>query len=65
MKLRFLGIYSEKVPIEKCDGDQFLKNRCRNMRKKSLRKVRLRRKRAKTIKRLASPLCPIKRIPSE
>ena len=59
--LEFLGIHSEKVSTEKCDGDQFLINECRHMRKKSLRKVRLGRKRAKMTKRLAFPLCPIKR----
>ena len=42
IELEFLGIYSEEVPTEMCDGDQFLNNGCRHMRKKSLRKVRLR-----------------------
>ena len=60
-KLEFLGIHGEEVSTEKCDDDQFLNNECRNMRKKSLKKVRLGRKRAKMTKRLASPLCPIKR----
>jgi len=60
-ELEFIGINSEEVPTEKCDGDQFLNNECRHMRKKSLRKVRLGRKRAKMTKRLTSPLCPIKR----
>ena len=40
-ELEFLSTHSEEVPTEKCDGDQFLNNRCRYMRKKSLRKVRL------------------------
>ena len=60
-ELEFLGIHSENVSTEKCDDDQFLNNGCRNMSKKSLKKVKLGRKRAKMIKRLASPLCPIKR----
>ena len=60
-EIEFLGIHSKEVPTEKCDGDQFLNNRRRNMRKKSLKKVRLGRKRAKMTKRLASPLCLIKR----
>ena len=60
-ELEFLDIHSEKVPTERCDGNQFLNNECRHMRKKSLRKVRLGRKRAKMTKRLAFPLCPIKR----
>ena len=59
-ELEFLGFHSEKVPTKKCDGDQFF-NECRNMRKKNLKKVRLGRKRAKMTKKLASPLCPIKR----
>ena len=59
-ELEFLGIHSEEVSTEKCD-DQFFNNGCRNMRKKSLKKVRLERKRVKMTKRLASPLCPIKR----
>ena len=53
-ELEFLGIHGEKAPTERCDSDQFLNNGCRNMRKKSLRKVRLGRKRAKITKRLAS-----------
>ena len=61
-ELEFLGMHSEEVIIERCDGNQFLNNRCRHMRKKSLKKMRLGRKRAKMTKRLASPLCPIKRI---
>ena len=60
IELEFLSIHSEEVPTEKCDGDQFLNNRCRHMRKKSLTKVRLGRKRAKITKRLTSPLCPIR-----
>ena len=60
-ELEFLGIHSKKVPTEQCDGNQFLNNGCRHMRKKSLKKVRLGRKRAKITKRLASPLCLIKR----
>ena len=60
-ELEFLGIHSEEVTTEKCDGDQSLNNECRHMRKKSLRKVRLGKKRAKMIKRLASLLCLIKR----
>ena len=62
-ELKFLGIHSEKVLTEMCDGNQFLNNGGRHMGKKSLRKVRLGRKRAKMTKRLASPLCPIKREP--
>ena len=61
-EIEFLGIQSKKVLTERCNGDQFLNNECRHIRKKSLRKVRLGRKRAKMTKRLASPLCPIKRI---
>ena len=60
-ELEFLGIHSEKVPTEKCDGDQFLNNECRNIRKENLKKLRLGRKRAKMTEKLASPLCPIKR----
>ena len=60
-ELEFLGIHSEKVQTEKYDDDQFLNNECRNMRKKNLKKVRLERKGAKMTKKLASPLCPIKR----
>ena len=36
--LEFIGIHSEEVPTQKCDDDQFLNNRCRNMRKKSFKK---------------------------
>ena len=54
-----LGIHSEEVPTERCDNNQFLNNRCTHMRKKSLRKVRLGKKRAKMTNRLASPLCPL------
>ena len=57
-ELEFLGIHSEEVPTERCDGNQFLNNGCGHIRKK--RKMRLGRKRAK-MKTLASPLCPIKR----
>ena len=57
-ELEFLGIHSEEVPTERYDSNQFLNNGCRNMSKKSSRKVRLGRKRAKMIKRLAIPLCP-------
>ena len=46
-ELKFLGIHSEKVPTEKYDGDQFLNNRCKHMRKKSLRKMRLGRRELK------------------
>ena len=60
-EIEFLGIHSEEGPTEKCDDNQFLNNGCRHMRKKSLKKVRRERKRAKIIKRFASPLCPIKR----
>ena len=60
-ELEFLGIHSEEVPTEKCEGDQFLNYGCRHMRKRSLRKVRLESNRAKMTKRLPSPLCPIKR----
>ena len=60
-ELEFLGIHNEEVPIEKCGGDQFLNNECRNMRKENLKKLRLGRKRAKMTEKLASPLCPIKR----
>ena len=59
-ELEFLGIHSEDVPTKRCDGNQFLNNGCGHMMKKSLKKMRLGRKRAK-IKTLASPLCPIKR----
>ena len=51
--------HSEEVPTERCDGNQFLNNEYEHM-MKSLKKMRLGRKRAK-IKMLASPLCPIKR----
>jgi len=60
-ELEFLSMHSEKVIIERCDGNQFLNNRYRHMRKKSLKKIKLRSKRAKMTKRLAFPLCPIKR----
>ena len=33
-EVEFLGIHNEEVPTEKCGGDQFLNNECRNMRKK-------------------------------
>ena len=56
-ELEFLGMHSEEVIIERCDGNQFLNSRSRNVRKK----VRMGRKRAKIKTRLASPLCPIKR----
>ena len=59
-ELEFLGIHGKEVSTEKCDDDQFLNNGCRNMRKKSLKKVRLGRKRAKMTKKLASPRCPIR-----
>ena len=60
-ELEFLDIHSEEVLTEKCDEDKFLNNECRNIRKKNLKKVRQGRKRAKMTKKLASPLCPIKR----
>ena len=60
-ELDFLGIHNEEVSTEKCGGDQFFNNECSNMRKKHQKKVRLERKRAKMTKKLASPLCPIKR----
>ena len=50
-ELEFLAIHSEKVPTERYDGDQFLNNRCRHIRKKNLKKVRLERKRAKMTKK--------------
>ena len=59
-ELEFLCIHSEKVSTERCDGNKFLNNGCGHMRKKSLRKMRLDRKKAK-MKTLASLLCPIKR----
>ena len=40
-ELEFLGIHSEEVPTEKCGGDQFLNNECKNMRKENLKKLRL------------------------
>ena len=52
-ELEFLGIHSEEVPTEKCGGDQFLNNECRNIRK-DLKKLRLGRKRAKMTEKLAS-----------
>ena len=30
-ELEFLGIHSEKVSTERCDGNRFLNNRCRHM----------------------------------
>jgi len=60
--LEFLGIHGKEVPTEKCDGDQFLNNGCRHMRKKNLRKVRLGRIRAKMTKTLASTM-PYKENP--
>ena len=60
-ELEFLGIHNEEVPNEKGGGDKFLNNDCYNMRKKHLKKVRLRRQKAKRTKQLASPLYPIKR----
>ena len=53
-ELEFLGIHSEKVSTGKCDGNQFLNNGYRHMRKKRFRKMRLERKKAKITKRLAS-----------
>jgi len=41
-ELEILGIHSEELPTEKCDGDQFLNNGCRHIGKKSLRKVGMR-----------------------
>ena len=38
-ELEFLGIHSEEVPTERCDGNQFLNNGCRYMTKKNLRKI--------------------------
>ena len=49
-EIEFLGIHSKVVPTERCDGNQFLNSGCRHMRKKSLKKVRLGRKRAKMTK---------------
>ena len=49
-ELEFLSIHSEKVSTESFDGNQFLNNGCRHMRKKSSRKMRLGRKRAKMTK---------------
>jgi len=40
-EIEFLGIHSEKAPTERCDDNQFLNNRRRNMSKKSLKKVRM------------------------
>ena len=60
-ELEFLSLHSEKISIERCDGNQFLNSGCRHVRKKSLRMIRLGRKRAKIKKRLASPLCHIKK----
>ena len=40
-ELEFLSIQSEEAPTESCDGNHFLNNKCRHMRKKGLRKVRL------------------------
>ena len=60
-ELEFLHIHSEEVPTEKCGGDQFLNNECKNMWKENLKKLRLGRKRAKMTEKLASTLCPIKR----
>jgi len=51
-ELEFLGIHSEEVPTERYDNNQFLNNECRNISKKSPRKIRLGRKRAKMTKRL-------------
>ena len=51
-EVEFLGIHSEKVSTERCDGNQFLNNGGRHMGKKSLRKVRLGRKRAKMTKKI-------------
>ena len=61
-ELKILGIdvvYAPKVFFD--DDNEFMNSGCRHVRKKSLRKVRLGRKRAKLKTRLASPLCPIKR----
>jgi len=46
-ELEFLGIHSKEVPTERCDGNQFLNNGCGHMRKKSLRKMRLGRRKPK------------------
>ena len=59
-ELEFLDIHSEKVPTEKCDGDQFLNNECSHMRKKHLKKVDWGGRELRQ-KKLASPLCPIKK----
>ena len=55
IELEFLGIHSKEVSTERCDGDQFLNNECRNMRKKNLKKVRLGRKRGKITKKNGLP----------
>ena len=64
-ELEFLGIHSEEVPTEKCGGDQFLNNECRNMSKKSLKKVRKGRKRAKMTKKIGLPAVSYKENPLE
>ena len=64
-ELEFLGIHSEKVSTERCDGNQFLNNGGKHMGKKSLRKVRLGRKRAKMIKKIDLPTVPYKENPLE
>jgi len=57
-ELEFLGIHSKEVPTER--RDEFLNNGCGHMMRKSLKKMKLGRKRVKT-KMLVSPLCLIKR----
>ena len=64
-ELEFLGIHSEKFSTEKSDGDKFLNNECRNIRKKNLKKVRLERKRAKMIKKIGLPTMLYKEDPLE
>ena len=63
--IEFLGIQSEEDPTESCDGNQFLNNGCRHMRKKSLRKVRLGRMRAKMTKKIGLPAVSYKENPLE
>ena len=64
-ELEFLSIHNKKVSTEKCDDDQFLNNGCRHMRKKSLRKVRLGRKKVKITKKIGLPTIPYKEDPLE
>ena len=63
-ELKFLDIHVVDTPIEMCDDDQILKSRSgKKKSRRRLRKVKnkLERMKAKKIKRLTSPISPMKR----